>query len=136
MFEHAKVFSSFSVNNLDKAKEFYHTKLGLEIQPRISEEGVKLIELNIGGGSKIIAYCKEDHEPAKFTILNFPVKDVEKAVDELTSSGIKFEHYDSTGVKTDDKGIFRGGGPTIAWFKDPSGNIISVTEENKMRNDD
>jgi predicted enzyme related to lactoylglutathione lyase len=136
MFEHAKAFSSFSVNNLDKAKEFYQKKLGLEIQSKISEEGVKLIELNIGDGSKIIAYCKQDHEPAKFTILNFPVKDVEKAVDELTSGGIKFEHYDSTELKTDDRGIFRGGGPTIAWFKDPSGNIISVTEENKMRNDD
>jgi catechol 2,3-dioxygenase-like lactoylglutathione lyase family enzyme len=136
MFQHAKAFGSFSVNDLDKAKEFYHTKLGLEIQPRISEEGVKLIELHIGGDSKIIAYCKDDHEPAKFTILNFPVKDVEKAIDELTLSGIKFEHYDSEGLKTDGKGIFRGGGPTIAWFKDPSGNILSVTEENKMQNDD
>jgi predicted enzyme related to lactoylglutathione lyase len=136
MFKSEKPFGSFSVNDLDKAKEFYHTKLGLEVQPRISDEGVKLLELHIGGGSKIIAYCKDDHEPAKFTILNFPVKDVEKAVDEMTSSGIIFEHYDSKRLKTDNKGISRDGGPTIAWFKDPSGNILSVTEENKMQNND
>jgi catechol 2,3-dioxygenase-like lactoylglutathione lyase family enzyme len=136
MFKSARPFGSFSVNDLDKAKEFYHTILGLEVQPKISDEGVKLLELQIGGGSKIIAYCKDDHEPAKFTILNFPVKDVEEVVDEMSSGGIKFEHYDSKQLKTDNKGISRGAGPTIAWFRDPAGNILSVTEENKMQNDD
>lgn len=129
MFQNTKVFSSFSVNDLDKAKDFYHRILGLAINPIDMGEGNSILELQIEGGLKIIVYPKPNHTPATFTILNFPVADIEKAVDELIIRGVSFERYDNEWMKTDEKGIFRGGGPVIAWFTDPAGNILSVIEK-------
>lgn len=122
MFKDTKAFSGFSVDDLQKAKQFYGDTLGLEV----TENAMGILELHISGGSKIIIYPKPNHTPASFTILNFPVDDVEKAVDELTAKGIKFEQYDLGSMKTNEKGIVRGQGPDIAWFKDPAGNILSV----------
>jgi len=126
MFKDIKAVSSFSVNDLQKAKDFYHDKLGLEV----SEGSMGILTLHTSGGGTIIVYPKPNHEPATFTVLNFPVRDVEKAVDELISRGITFEQYDAP-LKTDEKGILRGDGrgPDIAWFKDPAGNILSVLRE-------
>jgi predicted enzyme related to lactoylglutathione lyase len=126
MFKHTKAFSGFSVNDIQKAKEFYGDKLGIEV----TEEMMGILVLHIEGSNKIIIYPKPNHEPATFTILNFPVDDVEKTVDELIAKGIAFEQYDFGQIKTDEKGIMRGMGPTIAWFKDPAGNILSVIDEN------
>ena len=123
MFKDTKAFSGFSVNDVQKAKEFYGQTLGLEVS-----EAHGLLELHIAGGTKILMYPKENHTPATFTILNFPVADIEQAVDELTRRGVRFESYNEGGLVTDDKGIFRGGGPKIAWFTDPAGNILSVLE--------
>lgn len=124
MFEHTKAFSGFSVDNLQKAKDFYQQTLGL----KVTEEPMGLLLLHISGGNTILIYPKPDHTPATFTILNFPVADVEKTVDELTELGVQFEHYEGD-IKTDEKGIVRGYGHTVAWFKDPAGNILSVLEE-------
>jgi catechol 2,3-dioxygenase-like lactoylglutathione lyase family enzyme len=123
MFKDTKAFSGFSVDNLQKAKAFYSQTLGLQVS---EEHG--LLNLQIAGGGKILIYPKKDHTPATFTILNFPVENVEEAVDELTKRGVRFEIYNEDILKTDEKGIFRGGGPKIAWFKDPAGNILSVLE--------
>jgi catechol 2,3-dioxygenase-like lactoylglutathione lyase family enzyme len=121
-----KAFSSFSVNDLQKAKKFYSETLGLEVS-----ESPMGLELRIAGGGKVFVYPKPDHNPASFTVLNFPVEDVEQAVDELSGLGVRFEHYDRPNLKTDKKGIFRGGGgPEMAWFKDPAGNILSVVHPN------
>ncbi|HWZ16354.1 MAG TPA: VOC family protein [Mucilaginibacter sp.] len=125
MFKQTKAFSGFSVNDIQKAKDFYGQTLGLEV----TEEAMGILTLHISGGSKIIIYPKPNHAPATFTILNFPVADVEKTVDELIARGVQFEQYDFGKMKTDKKGIVRGQGPTIAWFKDPAGNILSVLEE-------
>lgn len=120
-----KAASSFSVDDIEKAKEFYASKLGLDVSDE--EEGLKM---EIGGLSTFI-YPKDDHAPATFTIINFMVDDVDKAVDELAKRGVQFESYEGE-MKTDEKGIFRGAesgnGPNIAWFKDPAGNILSVLE--------
>lgn len=124
MLKKSNAFSGFSVNDLGKAKEFYSKILGLEV----TENKMGLLELHISGGNKILIYPKPNHEPATFTILNFPVKNIEKAVDDLINAGVRFEQYDGE-LKNDEKGIFRGGGPLIAWFKDPAGNILSVIEE-------
>ena len=124
MFKDTKAFSGFSVNDLQKAQEFYGRTLGLDITKE--EEG---LVLHIAGGCKIFIYPKPNHTPATFTILNFPVDNVEEAVDELTKRGVRFEVYNEGDLKTDKKGIFRGGGPKIAWFKDPAGNFLSVLEE-------
>lgn len=128
MFKDTKAFSGFSVNDTEKAEAFYRDTLGLEVSSKEMGHGVKILALHIKGSeNNIMIYPKPNHEPATFTILNFPVDDVEKAVDELTAKGVQFEHYDSEWLKTDAKGISRGnGGPTIAWFKDPAGNILSV----------
>jgi predicted enzyme related to lactoylglutathione lyase len=123
MFKDSKAFSSFSVSDIGKAKEFYGKTLELEVS-----EANGLLKLHIAGGSHIMIYPKPNHSPATFTVLNFPVKDVEKAVDELTRRGVRFERYEGE-LQTDAKGIFRGGGPTIAWFQDPAGNILSVVEQ-------
>lgn len=121
----AKVFQSFSVDDLGKARSFYHDTLGLDVVER--PEG---LEVEVGSGSKIFVYPKPDHQPATFTILNFSVDNVDEAVDRLTSTGIKFEQYDLPDIKTDARGIARDtGGPAIAWFKDPAGNILSVCEQ-------
>lgn len=125
MFKATKAFSSFSIDNVSKARDFYSGKLGIKVTDEPQMQG--LLYLNIDN-SKVMLYEKPNHAPASFTVLNFPVKDVEKAVDDLISKGIRFEQYDGE-LKTDKKGIFRGNGPKIAWFKDPAGNIISVIEE-------
>ena len=125
MFKYTKAFSGFSVDNIQKAKEFYGETLGIETK----DGPMGILELHIAGGNTIIVYPKPNHEPATFTILNFPVDDIEKAVDELIAKGIVFEQYEGE-IKTNEKGISKSsGGPNIAWFKDPAGNILSVLEE-------
>ena len=123
MFKDTKAFSGFSVNDIQKAKEFYGETLGLEVS-----ETHGLLNLHLAGGTRVLIYSKPNHAPATFTILNFPVDNIEQAVDQLTKRGVRFERYEGD-LKTDEKGIFRGGGPLIAWFKDPAGNILSVLEE-------
>ncbi len=116
-------FSGFAVPDLDAARTFYGTTLGLDV----TDEMGGALAISIGGGKRIYVYPKPDHEPATYTILNFAVPDVEAAVDELIAAGVPFEHYDWEDLKTDEKGIMRGnGGPDIAWFRDPAGNILSV----------
>lgn len=121
------VFSGFSVNDLDKAKEFYTQTLGLEL----ADEKMGLT-FSLPGGGTVFVYSKDNHQAATFTILNFVVNDIDEAVGDLTSKGVEFEHYDDA-PKTDDKGIARGlaagMGPDIAWFKDPAGNILSVLQD-------
>jgi len=128
MFTDKKAFSSFSVNDIDKAKEFYQNSLGLNVNQIEMGGEYRTLELDVTGGSKVMIYSKPNHTPATFTVLNFPVDSLEKTVDELTAKGVKFEHYDMGDLKTDAKGIVRGNGkgPDIAWFKDPAGNVISV----------
>jgi catechol 2,3-dioxygenase-like lactoylglutathione lyase family enzyme len=124
MFKNTKAFSTFSVDDLPKAKDFYGGTLGLDVADM--PEG---LALNIAGGGKVFIYPKPNHTPATFTVLNFPVDDVEKAVDQLGERGVNFEKYEGS-IQTDDKGIHRGDrGPTIAWFKDPAGNILSVLKD-------
>ena len=125
MLNTSKAFSSFSVDDLHKAREFYSHKLGLKVSE--SPEG---LELHLGGEAEIFIYPKPNHKPATFTVLNFLVDDIDAAVDELNQTGVRFEKYEGE-IKTDDKGIHRNGGPTIAWFKDPAGNILSVLEDDK-----
>jgi predicted enzyme related to lactoylglutathione lyase len=125
MLNESHAFSGFSVDDIQTAKEFYGRTLGLAVS-----ESDGLLKLHLAGGATVLMYPKANHAPATFTILNFPVDDVEGAVDELTKRGVRFEVYNEPGIKTDAKGIFRGGGPIIAWFKDPAGNILSVLEEN------
>jgi len=126
MLENTKTFSSFSVNDLEKAKTFYEKSLGLKVS-----QSNGMLELESKDGSKTMIYPKPNHEPATFTVLNFAVPDVNKAVDDLVSAGVKFEHYDSEHMKTNAKGIVEeDGSPKIAWFKDPAGNILSVLQEN------
>jgi len=124
MFSHAKPFYGFSVNDLEKAKKFYRDTLGLDV----SDAPMDQLELRIDDDTKVFVYQKPNHTPASFTILNFPVVDVDHAVDELTERGVKFEIYKDGDLKTDAKGIHREGGPKIAWFKDPAGNYLSVLE--------
>ena len=123
VFNDTKAFSGFSVDDLDRAREFYGETLGIEV-----DESGPGLNLRIAGGNPVFVYPKQDHEPATFTILNFPVSDIESAVDELTGRGVRFERYEGTELETDEKGIFRGGGPPIAWFKDPAGNVLSVIQ--------
>ena len=120
MFGDVHAFSGFSVDDLEAAKKFYGDTLGVEV-----EEQPGGLALHLAGGGRVFIYQKDDHVPATFTILNFPVKDVEKAVDQLAALGVTFEQY----ANTDAKGIYRGQGPTIAWFKDPAGNFLSVLED-------
>jgi len=124
MFKDAKAFSSFSVNDVQKAKEFYGQTLGLKIS-----ETAEGLELNPAGGNTVFIYPKPNHTPASFTVLNFRVDDIEKAVEELTTLGVRLEKYDQPDLKTDEQGIMRGPGMQIAWFKDPAGNILSVIQE-------
>jgi catechol 2,3-dioxygenase-like lactoylglutathione lyase family enzyme len=128
MFKDTHAFSGFSVNDIATAKKFYGETLGLDV-----EEDPMGLALNIAGGSSIYVYQKDNHEPASFTILNFPVDDIDKAIDELTSKGIQFEHYDNLGFKQDEKGVARGlsanMGPDIAWFKDPAGNVLAILQQ-------
>jgi catechol 2,3-dioxygenase-like lactoylglutathione lyase family enzyme len=119
MFTDTKAFSGFAVDDVEKARAFYGDTLGL----RVSEEH-GMLTLHLAGDRDVLVYPKPDHTPATYTILNFPVDDVDAAVDELISRGVTFERYD--GMDQDEKGIMRGQGPDIAWFRDPAGNILSV----------
>jgi predicted enzyme related to lactoylglutathione lyase len=125
MFKNSQAFSSFSVDDTAKAKEFYGKTLGLEVTEG-PEEGV--LSLHLAGGGNVLIYPKPNHAPATFTVLNFPVDGIEAAVAQLKERGVRFEHYDLPGLQTDAQGIARGSGPVIAWFKDPAGNILSVLE--------
>ena len=128
MFKNTKAFSGFSVNDIKKAKEFYGETLGIEVK----DNPMGLIELHIAGSNNIMVYPKPNHEAATYTVLNFPVDDIEKTVDELISKGVVFEQYEQKELQTDAKGISRNPeGPKIAWFKDPAGNILSVIEDNR-----
>ncbi len=123
MLEHSHAFSGFAVDDVEKAKEFYGETLGL----KVSTQGDDLLQLDLAGDRPTLIYPKPDFTPATYTILNFPVDDVEATVDGLISRGVTFEQYD--GFDQDEKGISSGGpGPAIAWFKDPAGNILSVLE--------
>ncbi|CAN5800748.1 VOC family protein [soil metagenome] len=122
MLTDSHAFSGFSSDDILKAKEFYGGTLGLEV-----EEQDGMLTLKLGGGANVIVYPKDNHEPATYTMLNFPVKDIDAAVDELTRSGVEFERY-GEGLDQDERGIMRGSGPPIAWFKDPAGNILSVLQ--------
>ncbi len=124
MLADSKAFSGFSVNDVSQARAFYEDTLGL----RVSEAN-GMLTLHLAGGRDILAYPKDDHTPASFTILNFPVDDVEAAVDDLAKRGVTFERYPDMGADMDEKGVFRGGGPLIAWFTDPAGNVLSVIQD-------
>jgi|SRR6476620_1401544 len=119
MLGESKAFSGFAAPDIAQARAFYADTLGLEVT---EEHGI--LTLHLAGGGTVIVYPKPGHTPADFTVLNFPVDDVEAAVDALTERGVTFEHYD--GAPQDEKGIMRGNGPDIAWFRDPAGNILSV----------
>jgi catechol 2,3-dioxygenase-like lactoylglutathione lyase family enzyme len=125
MFNSSHIFTSFSVNNLEKAKEFYTNVLGLKVNQK--EYAMELIT---NGNNPIMIYPKDNHISATYTVLNFPVDNIDQAVDELVNKGVKFEHYDEGMLKTDEKGITREGpGPFMAWFKDPAGNFLSLIQE-------
>jgi catechol 2,3-dioxygenase-like lactoylglutathione lyase family enzyme len=119
MFTNTKAFSGFAVDDVDKAREFYSETLGLEV----SEEN-GLLTLHIADDRPTLVYPRPNHTPAEYTILNFPVDDIDQAVDDLTARGVRFERYE--GFDQDERGIMRGAGPPIAWFKDPAGNVLSV----------
>jgi catechol 2,3-dioxygenase-like lactoylglutathione lyase family enzyme len=119
MFKNTKAFSGFAVDDVDKAREFYAETLGIEV----SEEN-GLLTLHIADDRPTLVYPRPDHTPAEYTILNFPVDDIDQAVDDLTARGVQFERYE--GFDQDERGIMRAEGPPIAWFKDPAGNVLSV----------
>ena len=120
----SKAFSSFSIDDLQRVKEFYGGVLQLKVGD--TPEG---LSLELPGGGRAFLYRKPNHQAATFTVLNFQVGDVEQTVADLKKRGVVFEHYDMPGIKTDEQGIARGKGPTIAWFKDPAGNILSVLSD-------
>lgn len=128
MFKAKAAFSGFSVDNLEKAKQFYTKKLGLGLKNETMG-----LELELPGGGSVFVYDKEDHKPATFTILNLVVDDIDQAVEELKAQGVEFESYDEGMIKTDEHNIARGKaagqGPDIAWFKDPAGNILSILQD-------
>jgi len=119
-------FSGFAVRDVEAARRFYSDTLGLRAE--VNPEMGGLLTLHLGGGTDVLVYPKPDHTPATYTVLNFPVDDVDRVVDGLTERGVRFERYEGTPVATDDDGVFRGGGPLIAWFTDPAGNVLSVVE--------
>ena len=122
MLKESKAFSGFSSNDIPACKRFFGETLGLDVSEEMSGLG-----LHLAGGAEVFIYPKDNHEPATFTVLNFPVDDIEAAVDRLTEAGVTFERYD--GFDEDEKGIARAEeGPAIAWFKDPAGNILSVLQ--------
>jgi catechol 2,3-dioxygenase-like lactoylglutathione lyase family enzyme len=125
MFADTKAYSGFAVDDLQKAQEFYGETLGLKTSVLDEEHG--LMTLDLAGGRDTLVYQKPDFTPATYTILNFEVDDIDKAVDELAARGVRFERYD--GMEQDEQGIARNGGPNIAWFTDPAGNILSVLQE-------
>ncbi|MFD0750328.1 VOC family protein [Mucilaginibacter calamicampi] len=123
MFNSSKAFSGFSVDDIQKAKKFYEEVLGLQ-----TESPMGMLAIKTNGNNNILVYPKPNHQPATFTVLNFPVDNIEKTVDALIAKGVTFEQYHFGEIDTDEKGIAHGE-PKIAWFKDPAGNIISVIEE-------
>jgi predicted enzyme related to lactoylglutathione lyase len=122
MFTSSKAFGGFSVDDISRAKQFYGDTLGL----KISDDDMGFINLHLESGGTVMVYPKDNHVPATFTILNFAVDDVVSAVDDLNARGITTKIYDDDDLPTDEKGISRGDGPEIAWFKDPAGNVLSV----------
>jgi predicted enzyme related to lactoylglutathione lyase len=127
MLKKSAAFGSFAVNDLEKARAFYGKTLGLEVS---DVPGMGILQLHLGGGARVMIYPKPDYVPATFTLLNFPVEDVRRTVSALKERGVKFEIYREGPVRTDDDGIATGGGgPSIAWFRDPAGNILSVLEQ-------
>jgi catechol 2,3-dioxygenase-like lactoylglutathione lyase family enzyme len=124
MLANSKAFSGFAVDDLDKARTFYADTLGLKVEPM---EGAPLMTLHLAGDRPTLIYAKPNHTPADYTILNFPVDDIDAAVEELAARGVTFERYD--GMNQDEKGVMREQGPPIAWFKDPAGNVLSVLEQ-------
>jgi catechol 2,3-dioxygenase-like lactoylglutathione lyase family enzyme len=122
MFANTRAFSGFAVDDVQKAREFYGQTLGLK-----TSEEYGLLTLHLAGDRPTLVYPKPDHTPATYTILNFPVDDIDKAVGDLAARGVSFERYEDSGQ--DEKGIFREEGPYIAWFRDPAGNILSVLQE-------
>jgi catechol 2,3-dioxygenase-like lactoylglutathione lyase family enzyme len=125
MFANTKAYSGFAVDDIAKARDFYGDTLGIDTE--ILDEQNGLLSLKLAGDRDTLVYLKPDFEPATYTILNFVVDDVEAAVDELSSRGVTFERYE--GFEQDERGIHRGGGPLIAWFKDPAGNILAVMQD-------
>jgi catechol 2,3-dioxygenase-like lactoylglutathione lyase family enzyme len=126
MLESGNLFASFAVRDTETARAFYGETLGLDVRDG-QEPGI--LEINGTAGAPVVVYPKHDHEPAVFTVLNIVVPDIDAAVEDLTESGVTIEHYEGDDIKTDEKGIMRGNGPSIAWFKDPDGNILSVLED-------
>lgn len=124
-FQTTHAFSGFSVDDIDAARSFYGDTLGLDV----TTNAMGFLDIHLPDGGAILVYAKPNHEPASFTILNFPVDDVEAAVDDLNGRGVVTKIYDDSEFATDDKGILRGGpesGPDIAWFRDPAGNVLAV----------
>jgi predicted enzyme related to lactoylglutathione lyase len=125
MLGSSEAFSGFSVDDIPRAKQFYEETLGVEVT-----QDEDILTLHLAGGTKVLVYPKgEAHTPASFTILNFPVPDIDAAVGELKARGVDFERYEGTPTETDEDGIFRGVGPLIAWFTDPAGNVLSVIQQ-------
>jgi catechol 2,3-dioxygenase-like lactoylglutathione lyase family enzyme len=124
MLANSKAFSGFAVDDLDRARAFYADTLGLTVEPM---EGAPLMTLQLAGDRPTLIYAKPNHTPADYTILNFPVADIDAAVEGLAARGVTFERYE--GMNQDDKGVMREQGPPIAWFKDPAGNVLSVLEQ-------
>ncbi|GAB3143340.1 VOC family protein [Marisediminicola antarctica] len=125
MFDTTKAYGTFSVDDLATARRFYGETLGLDV----SDGSTGFLEIRLASGAAVFAYAKANHTPASFTILNFPVADVDAAVDELAALGVATKIYSDDEIRTDAKGIMRGHGPDIAWFKDPAGNVIAVHSE-------
>jgi predicted enzyme related to lactoylglutathione lyase len=125
MFKDSPAFSGFSTNNIQQAKDFYHTILGVDTR---EENGMLTLHLSTGG--EVLIYFKPNHEPATYTVLNFVVENIEKTVNELVQKGVSFERYD--GLEQDELGIMHGE-PLIAWFKDPAGNILAVLEDKTIK---
>ena len=121
MFRDSHAFSGFSSNDIAKTRAFYADTMGLDVT-----EQNGMLTLHLAGGGSVLVYPKDDHEPASFTVLNFPVADIDAAVDRLTAAGVRFERYE--GLEQDERGIARAYPPPIAWFKDPAGNILAVLE--------
>ncbi|TAM68961.1 MAG: VOC family protein [Microbacteriaceae bacterium] len=124
MFESSRAFSGFSVDDIAEAKRFYGEVLGLE-----TTESNGMLQLKLGSGAVVLAYPKPNHEPASYTMMNFAVDDIESAVDDLARRGVQFERYPQMAADTDERGIFHGSDPLIAWFTDPAGNILSVLQD-------
>lgn len=125
MLKDSQAFSGFSVDDLEAARGFYGDTLGLDVT--VFDESMGLLSLDLATGARVMVYAKPTHQPATFTVLNFPVADVERAVDDLAARGVPFQRYD--GFDQDERGISRGPGPLIAWFTDPAGNVLSVIEQ-------